>query len=25
VRSCVQAAMMVDCKVEIEVMAYKPL
>jgi len=25
VRSCVQASMMVDCKVEIEVMAYKPL
>lgn len=24
-RSCVQAAMMVDCKVEIEVVAYKPL
>jgi reactive intermediate/imine deaminase len=24
-RSCVQSAMMVDCKVEIEVMAYKPL
>jgi reactive intermediate/imine deaminase len=25
VRSCVQAHMMVDCKIEIEVMAYKPL
>jgi reactive intermediate/imine deaminase len=25
VRACVQSAMMVDCKVEIEVMAYKPL
>jgi reactive intermediate/imine deaminase len=24
VRSCVQAQMMVDCKIEIEVMAYKP-
>ena len=24
-RSCVQSAMMVDCKVEIEVTAYKPL
>ncbi|NLR76796.1 RidA family protein [Leeia aquatica] len=24
-RSCVQASMMVDCKVEIEVVAYKPL
>jgi reactive intermediate/imine deaminase len=24
-RSCVQSAMMVDCKVEIEVIAYKPL
>ncbi len=24
-RSCVQAAMMVDCKIEIEAIAYKPL